>query len=95
MLMTKDEASNAFIRYWQIIVVMVTLGVGWGTTKSELTAVADELEEQKEETKASKEAAQDVKLTVAKIEKDIEYIKDNQEKQDQKLDRIIQKLDED
>ena len=87
MLMTKDDASNAFIRYWQLIVVMMSFAVGYGAMSTNISAMADDIKEQKaqdqtisEEAAETKEAQQKVRLSVVSIEKDIEHIKENQEK---------------
>ena len=91
--MTKDDASNAFIRYWQIIVVMISFAAGYGSMSSDMRAMADDVKDQKVEVKQQAESDQNVKLSVVAIEKDIEFIKQAQTKQDQKLDKQDEKLD--
>lgn len=92
--MTKDEATNGVIRYWQFIVVIIGMGVGYGSMTTNIDALAQDLQEQKTETKQAEQDRQQVKLSVVAIEKDVEHIKRELDKQDQKLDRILDKLNE-
>ena len=100
--MTKDDANNVFIRYWQLFAVIITFAAGYGSMTSNIAAMAEDIQEQKthdtalqDEAEDDKEDRQAVKLSVVAIEKDIEFIKENQAKQDTKLDKILDKLDED
>ena len=93
--MNKADANNLVIRYWQIIVVIITIAVGYGSMSANIAVMADELKEEKEKTEEARDDRQAVKLSIAKVEKDVEHIKENLNRQDQKLDKIIDKLNED
>lgn len=92
--MTQDQATNGFIKYWQILVVLGTFAMGYGSMTTKMNVMADDLIEQKEKVDAAKDQRTEVEKSVVAIEKDVEHIKDKLEDQDDKLDRILNKLED-
>jgi peptidoglycan hydrolase CwlO-like protein len=99
--MTSNDASNILIRYWQIIVVMMTMMIGGFTIKYDVAALqmamADEQKEVKEQdvklTEVEK-AIVKIETTQAAMQEDVGEIKEEQQSQSDKLDKIIEKLSE-
>lgn len=99
--MTSDEATSGIIKYWQIIVVIITMAAGYGSMSNKMNVMAEDVKEQKAETVAAQEQRTAVEKSVISITKDVESIKDKLgeqdkkfDKQDEKLDKIIDKLNE-
>ena len=93
--------ENALIRYWQLIVVLMGLGVSAGVMQTQLNVLAQEVNEQSTEIHAVEEKEQNtatdvatIKATQEAIKDDVEEIKEDLKDQDKKLDRIIDKLNE-
>ena len=88
--MTRQDASNAFIRYWQLVAVLIALGVSWGTNQNQLQVLAEEVnnnEEKIEEVKALERVVIEVKVNQENAKEDIKEIKDS-------ISKILEKLDE-
>lgn len=92
--MTQDEATNRLIKYWQIIVVVIGMAVGYGSITTQIDAMAEDIREQKTEVSDAKDQRTEVEKSVIAIEKDVEFIKKNLDQQDKKLDAILDKVNE-
>ena len=99
--MTQDDASNFFIRYWQIIVVMTTILVGGINLKYDVEALQTAMADEKNAMKAQAAKQTDVEKAIVKIEtnqqairRDVDEIKEEQKEQSKKLDKILEKLAE-
>lgn len=97
--MTKTDANNALIKYWQLLVVLVTIGVTWGTLSADVSALkADVAQEQKQvAVVAGKEAELEKKVVALderqkSIQKDVEETKEDVKSVDRKLDEVLRRL---
>jgi NhaP-type Na+/H+ and K+/H+ antiporter len=99
--MTSNDASNIIIRYWQIIVVMVTMLIGGFTIKYDVASLQLAMADEQAETKEGNQKQSEVEKAIVKIEtnqsaikEDVDEIKAEQKAQSIKLDKIIEKLSE-
>ena len=99
--MTHNDATNFFVRYWQIIVVMFAMTGSWFSLKSDVSALQSAMADEKVETREQGDKQTEVEKAIVKIETtqsamkdDIDDIKAAQGEQSDKLDKIIEKLSE-
>ena len=93
--------ENPLVRHWQLIVVLISLGVAAGSMQFQVNALAQEVSEQNNEIDDIEDSEAQTKTDVATIKVEVEAIKDDVgeikdelKEQDKKLDRILEKLSE-
>ena len=69
------------------VILLVGGGVGYGHLKGQVTTQIDSLTKQVDENKIARD-------TTIMLKVDVEHIKNELEKQDKKLDKILEKLDD-
>lgn len=90
---------DSFRRWVPVIVLVCGLAVSWGTFQTQLSVLADDVTELKEEDDAhnDREALDKAELAAVKanqqaIKEDVKEIKERQKDQDKKLDKILDEL---
>lgn len=93
--------GETIMKIWPILVVALGLAVSWGTSQTQLSVLADEVESLKKSDTLhnAKEARDSTEVEVLKanqqsIKEDIKEIKEAQKEQDKKLDQILRELRE-
>lgn len=88
-------------QWWPMILFFLGLAVTWGSSQSQLQALADDVAEIKKEAGADHSASNRDRVKVKALEtrqeailQDVQEIKESQKDQSRKLDRIIEKLNE-
>ena len=93
--------ESPLVRYWQVIVVMVTIVFAGGSLKFQVDAIEEAVAENHEQIEEVKDHESDVKAEIAEIKtdqkhlkEDIGEIKDEQKEQGKKIDKILEKLND-
>lgn len=94
--------ENPLARYWQIIVVLVAGGIAWGSINTDVAMLKKAVAEEAAETTEQEEKIVEIDKKLVRIETTQEQIKDDVEQaaktakeNARKLDRILNKLEED
>ena len=88
-------------QWWPMILFFLGLAVTWGSSQSQLQALAEDVAEIKADDNTAHAESRRDQLKVKALEtrqeailQDVQEIKESQKEQSKKLDRIIQKLNE-
>ena len=95
-----SESNGETLRRWlPALFVAFGLAVSWGSIQTQLSVMAEEVSELKEEDadhntreRVDKAELAAVKATQQSIKEDVEEIKETQKEQDKKLDKILDEL---
>ena len=85
-------ASNRIIYYWPVIALAATTLISAGGLFTQFQALADDVEEAKQDIKQVKKEENDLEKKVVELATTQRLILSEQQKQSDKLDRILEKL---
>lgn len=100
--MTNGNGDNPITKYWQFISVLVVIAGSWSVQQYRVEALAEEIVQQEDRIDDVRDKEVEAKVRMAEVatrqealQKDIEEIKGQLDEQDEKLDKIIDKLSKD